>query len=283
MSYSTEQSGYAFGLQKLLKGPKNSPVKMKIRDINGNIREITLSRNSKMEKGKRFKFRTRNYPPFLEMKEVKPGIIYFNLATFSTEKVVKEFEKKFNNLNLEKLKGIIIDVRYNTGGSSNNGYAIISHFIDKPLKTSRWKTRKYLPAYRAWRYKEEWYDGGTHGDIEPSTGKHYQGPLVVLIGSNTFSAAEDFLVPLDYSNRALLVGQKTGGSTGQPLFIFLPGGGSFRVCTKRDTYPDGKEFVGFGISPDIEVHLTVKDVYQGFDRVLEKGIEVVENWEKYEK
>ncbi len=48
-------------------------------------------------------------------------------------------------------------------------------------------------------------------------------------------------------------GEPTFGSTGQPMLFSLPGGGSTRGCTKKDTYPDGKEFIDYGIQPDIEI------------------------------
>lgn len=281
-SYSTKQSDEAFGVRKLLRGLKDSKVTLEIANLQGNIRAVKLTRNLNINDKVRFEWRTWMEEPLVEMKKLKGNIIYFKLASFSYSKIKDEFDEKFNSLNLNKIKGIILDVRYNTGGSTNNGYAIISNFIDTPLKSSNWKTRKYLPSYRAWGREEEWYECGSHGDIEPSEGNRYLGPLVVLIGPNTFSAAEDFVVPFDFADRAILVGQKTGGSTGQPLYIFLPGGGSFQVCTKRDTYPDGKEFVGYGIEPDIEVHQSQKDIYDGFDRVLDKGIEVIKNWAKYQ-
>ena len=99
---------------------------------------------------------------------------------------------------------------------------------------------------------------------------------MILIGNETFSAAEDFVVPLHAAKRAIIVGQRSGGSTGQPLrFSFLDGKISGRVCTKRDTYPDGREFVGVGIIPDVEVHLTADEIIADRDVVLEKGIEVL--------
>ncbi|HEY3520547.1 MAG TPA: hypothetical protein VGK80_05835, partial [Rhodanobacteraceae bacterium] len=49
----------------------------------------------------------------------------------------------------------------------------------------------------------------------------------------------------------------------------LPGGGSARICVKRDTYPDGREFVGLGIAPQIEVAPTVTDIRDGRDPVIE--------------
>jgi C-terminal processing protease CtpA/Prc len=40
-------------------------------------------------------------------------------------------------------------------------------------------------------------------------------------------------------------------------------------------YPDGREFVGVGIIPDVEVHPTAADIAAGHDVVLEKGLEVL--------
>ena len=77
------------------------------------------------------------------------------------------------------------------------------------------------------------------------------------------------------ARRGRVVGQKTNGSTGQPLFIKLPAGGGARICTKRDTYPDGREFVGVGCIPEVEVEPTRKDIAAGRDAVLEKAIDVL--------
>ncbi len=72
--------------------------------------------------------------------------------------------------------------------------------------------------------------------------------------------------------RGLIVGEATGGSTGQPLVFKLPGGGSARICVKRDTYPDGHAFVGKGIPPGIEVKITVADIRAGKDPVFERAV-----------
>jgi C-terminal processing protease CtpA/Prc len=103
-------------------------------------------------------------------------------------------------------------------------------------------------------------------------------PLVVIFGNNTASAAEDFLIALDdLKGRATTIGERSYGSTGQPLSFSLPGGGSARICTKKDTYPDGREFVGYGVKPDIEVKRTVEDYMKHRDAQLEKAIEVVKS------
>ncbi len=72
-----------------------------------------------------------------------------------------------------------------------------------------------------------------------------------------------------------MVGTATAGSTGQPMMFGLPGGGSARICVKRDTYPDGREFVGRGITPHVIVNPTVDDVRAGRDRVLESAAEIL--------
>jgi C-terminal processing protease CtpA/Prc len=53
----------------------------------------------------------------------------------------------------------------------------------------------------------------------------------------------------------------------------LPGGGIGRVCTKKDTYPNGKEFVGYGIQPDITIKKSLSDYLDGKDPALEKAID----------
>jgi C-terminal processing protease CtpA/Prc len=93
----------------------------------------------------------------------------------------------------------------------------------------------------------------------------------------TFSAADGFLVAWKNSGRAKIVGKPNGGSTGQLLSITLPGGGTARVCTKKDTFPDGTEWVGKGIVPDILVHPALADVQAGRDTALERALAFLRN------
>ena len=111
--------------------------------------------------------------------------------------------------------------------------------------------------------------------MPPSDSRRFDKPVVVLTTARTFSAAEDFVVLFDAMKRGKIVGEPTAGSTGQPLSFPLPGGGGGRVCTRRDTYPDGKEFIGVGVMPDVLVRPTLADVRAGRDTVLERALEVL--------
>jgi C-terminal processing protease CtpA/Prc len=164
------------------------------------------------------------------------------------------------------------------GGDDGIAWPVLSRLIDRPVMGFTWKTREYLPAFASWGKAEAWYQGDTVS-VGPSTRSRYTGPLVVLTDPNTMSTSEDFLVPLDYAGRALLVGEATAGTTGNPINVRLPGGAILRVCSLRCTYPDGREFVGRGVEPDIVVHPTVAGIRANRDEVLEKAIEVLRDWD----
>jgi carboxyl-terminal processing protease len=103
--------------------------------------------------------------------------------------------------------------------------------------------------------------------------KLYTKPVAVLISGETFSAAEDFCSAYVGLQRGILVGEPTGGSTGQPLAFSLPGGIMARVCTKRDAYPDGTEWNAIGIQPTVPKRPTVAELQAGRDSVLEAALQ----------
>ncbi len=279
ISFGTPQADEAIALMALLDGPKNSRVTLKVRDADGMAREVSLTRNSTNRDGTPFIWRWMRwmmFDPPIEATAIAPDIQYVRISNFGNEKVAEEFRKLIDGLDPRTIRGMILDIRFNSGGNSDNADAIVGALTDEPLKASKWKSLSYVPAFRSWGRPTGWIEEGP-AVIEPRRGKRYTGPLVVLTGPGTFSAAEDFLVPLRYSGRAVLVGERTAGSTGNPIVVALPGGGTFRVVSKRDVFPDGREFVGIGISPDVEVHPTRADLLRGADPVLQKGLEVVKD------
>lgn len=265
----------AIGAMQLFQGPAEDSVSLTWLDLSGAKESGVFARGMIQADSTKFIFSTWNTRPLARFQQLDNGILYCELKSFNHREIVQEFEAVFDTLDLTAINGVILDVRRNTGGNSNFGWEIISHFIDSSIQTARWRSRKYIPTFRAWGREETWHDGGLMSEIQPAESNVFTGPLVVLIGPRTFSAAEDFVVPLDYADRAILVGDSTGGSTGQPLQVLLPGGGAFRVCTKRDTYPDGTEFVGIGIAPDIRVLSTRGDIIAGRDRQLEKAVGII--------
>lgn len=268
---STPQDRDRKAFRHLLAGESGTSISATFRDMDNTQHEVTLVCN--LNENREAAPWTKRPLPFV-YKEPAEGIAYVALNTFGNSRVVKAFDAKYEKI-LEA-EGLIIDVRNNGGGNTTHGYSIISRLIDEPNdKTSIWRSRKHIPVFKAWGRKQEWHEGN-HGTIEPRGDTPFSKPVVVLIGPNTYSAAEDFLVPLKASGRATLIGEPTGGSTGQPL-IFNVYGTRVAICVKWDRFPDGTDFVGVGVQPDIEIPLTKQDVRDGTDPVLEKAISFLKN------
>jgi C-terminal processing protease CtpA/Prc len=212
----------------------------------------------------------RRLPP--AQAQTLENAVVVHLNTFGVKETVQVFDAALPRI--VSAGALVIDVRQNAGGSPYNGYAIIARLIDGPVQGSRWRTRQHLPAFRAWGQRESWYEGD-HGMIRPRGAEHFAGPVAVLAGPETAGAAEDFVAVLQSAQRAIVVGETTAGETGQPLMIDLPGGGSARICTTRDLYPDGREFTYVGIEPDVPVSPTLEDYREDRDPALEMALNLI--------
>lgn len=252
---------YEYGL---LRGPVSQPLKAGFRNSKGKTFTLTLDRLPFED----VKKKAPQFEPF-KLTWLKGNVAHVELNTFGNSVAADQFIAHFDEIS--KADAIIFDVRNNGGGNGNVGFRVLSCLTDKPIQTSSWFTRVYKPSYRAWGNAEG--KAGSSDNLFPANGKLcYDKPVVVLTSPRTYSAAEDFAVAFDVMKRGKIIGEATGGSTGQPLMFDLPGGGFGRVCTKRDTYPDGKEFVGVGVQPTIQVRPTVADLRKGKDTVLEAAL-----------
>lgn len=183
--------------------------------------------------------------------------------------MVDQWRKAFPEIS--KASAIILDLRINGGGDTGIGFQILRDLAATPFVGARQRERKYGPTERARGTWMEFIDIPADPN-QPRPGGYTSRPVVVLASAATFSAAEDFLVAWKNSGRGKIIGEPSGGSTGQPLSFTLPGGGAARVCTKKDTFPDGAEWVGKGIDPDILVHAVLSDVQAGRDTVLDRAL-----------
>jgi len=206
--------------------------------------------------------------PAVEFKRIG-DIGYLALNAFEDQNMIKQVDSLFPEI--DKTSALIIDVRINGGGSADIGFNILSMLTDKPFALSEAKLR----LYRSTAHEEQEWSPFLPETWRPSKKHFYNKPVALLIGPQTFSAAEDFTVAFDAMHRGPLIGNTTGGSTGAPIFFPLPGGGSARICAKHDTYPGGKEFVGIGIAPNVPVPPTISDLQTGKDAALQKAIETI--------
>ena len=163
-------------------------------------------------------------------------------------------------------------MRTNGGGNSGFGYQILAYLVAKGGDAEGARLPLYRPTYRAWGRLGHGRDWQTDTwSVDAQAGGGYSGPIVLLTGPGTFSAAEDFAASFDMLKAGMILGEPTAGSTGQPLDFRLPGGGSARVCTIQTRYADGRDFVGVGVQPKIRVTPTLADFRAGKDTVLQSA------------
>ena len=290
---STDYVLQDWSINRLLRGFEGNKFDVKIKKPKGEIITLKLTHTQTKEK--------EVFPGFdeggelLEFKWLENQIAYVSLNGFSERKIDSLFIAKLPEL--YKAKGLVIDLRYNGGGSTDIGFEILKYLTnDKVLYGSRSITRNHLPSFKAWGVsaslkdtiedpsgwtKKAWacfndkfyYNFDYSPDSVKLNAKRIVVPTALLIGHNTASAAEDFLIYADNQKHMIKIGENTFGSTGQPYQFDLVGGATARICTKKDLYPDGREFVGYGIKPDIEVKQTVNDYLLKKDPVLTKAIE----------
>jgi C-terminal processing protease CtpA/Prc len=247
----------------LLAGDARKPVRITLRDAQGRRRDVTAARSG---------WQPVPVPPEDSFVVRSDGIAVLTATEFQNDAAPKLLEQHRDEL--MKAKGFILDLRRNGGGSTGYGLAILSTLGAEPLPEMAQRVRADNGFTQARGLGIVWQ---RLPDDTPALapGPTFAGPVAVLIGPATFSAAEDTAATFKLMKRGLLVGTPSGGSTGQPLLFDLPGGGHARICVKRDGYPDGSDFVGRGIQPDIVVAPTVASVRDGSDPALAKAVETL--------
>lgn len=292
ISSSTDYVRYDFAVSGMFQSLKGDSYQVKIKTPAGKMLDMKITHEVRPEVKDDVMFPARAEWKLMDVKWYPGDIAYVALNSFNNPKIADEFKAAFPEL--KKAKKLIIDLRNNGGGSTDTGAKILTCLTpDSILVGSKWCTRVHNPAYKSWSrnitpndtvgdaFAKKAYLVGARQYYEYSDPYRYEipeeqerlvVPTVLLIGHNTASAAEDFLILADQQKHMVKMGQNSNGSTGNPIMYQLEGGIQFQICSKKDTYPDGREFVGYGVKPDIEVVPTVEDFIKGYDRGLQEAL-----------
>lgn len=239
--------------------------------------------------------------PFVDLNQKTEGrwlkkdeIAYIKVPAFDPAVFEQDALKLVNEY--KGAKSLILDLRGNGGGSTPS--KLIAALMDRPYRSASWQSPQHVAVFKVWgdyvteldkdpkTVHDEDYgalstlrDLGTGVYFSPSTWTKpnkpvFAGKVFILIDRNVFSAGEDCCIPFKDNHRATIIGEATGGSTGQPYSVSFPNGMSFRVSSKRDSFPDGSPFEGIGVTPDIEIPTTIADLKAGKDPVLAKALEL---------
>jgi len=228
----------------LIRGPEGSEVTLLIeREEVAEPFEVTVTR-------------ARLEIPTTEWEMYDNGIGYIKLYDFQTTVTSERVEECLEELLPQEPKGIIFDLRGNSGGLLQQAQQVTDLFVEDG---------KVLV--------ERWNDGSERA---PETAPGDLGedvPLVVLVDRGTASAAEIVAGALQDHERAILIGETTFGKGVVQLVLTLSDGSELMVTSAQWFTPDGRAIHGKGLAPDIEVNWPEEGVEPDEDPQLERAIE----------
>ena len=138
---------------------------------------------------------------------------------------------------LDKVSGIVLDLRNNPGGLLTQAIKVSDAFLDKgEIVSTRGREVQDGERFNA-----------TSGDLAEGM------PMVVLINGGSASASEIVAGALQDHRRAIVVGTKSFGKGSVQTVMPLRGGGAMRLTTSRYYTPSGRSIQALGVSPDIVV------------------------------
>jgi carboxyl-terminal processing protease len=172
-----------------------------------------------------------------------------------------QFEEAMSQLNEEGMEGLIIDLRYNPGGS---------------LTTVIGMLKNILPAGIIVTMED------VHGNVmeERSDGRNaFNRPMVVLVNGFSASASEIFAGAVQDHGIATIVGTETFGKGLVQRVFNLSDGSSMNVTIAEYFTPNRQRITEHGIIPDIEVefdyHQEVEEDEEKDDAQLSEAIRVI--------
>ncbi|MEP6848594.1 MAG: S41 family peptidase [Acidobacteriota bacterium] len=194
-----------------------------------------------------------------EFYDEMPGLAIWKIPTFefSDIKVAKMMDR------VKNASALVLDLRGNEGGLVYSLEELIKAFFEKDVNIGK--------AH----YRKETYTNLLKGDGK----KAYSGKLVVLIDSESASAAEVFARVVQLEKRGTVIGDRSSGQVmAARLFPHYYGmddliGYGFSVTVGDLEMKDGGRLEKVGVTPDEIVIPSAKDMSIGRDPALARAVE----------
>lgn len=190
---------------------------------------------------------------FIVGKESKIGYIkipsfYADLEGNSRKGCADDVAREVIKLERDNIKGLVIDLIDNGGGSMEEAIKLAGMFID------------YGPLSIVVDRNQ-----GKSIINDPYKGLIYKGPIVILVNSNTASASEFFSSILQDYNRALLLGSTTLGKATMQTILSLDETKNtdfLKITINKFYRVTGKSHQYIGVKPDVILPEFYENVYQ---------------------
>jgi C-terminal peptidase prc len=190
----------------------------------------------------------------VETRKLDEDIGYIHFTNFIAP-MEKRLRMAFDSLH--STRGIIIDLRGNSGGETEVELALASMLVDKETQLVITRTRK----------------GDYYGYKAKPQKNPYRGHVVILVDEESASASEEVAAGLQAARRVIVIGKRSRGEDMDATFQGLPMDSIvllYPVGMPRTTR--GVVIEGRGVIPDIEISLTRADLLKGRDAQLEAAM-----------
>lgn len=271
--YSSEHGLRQAQVQFLTRTAPGTRVEVEFRSESGAARSATLSAEPEYDS----LFATlpsANADPVALPVEARmlsnAGLAYIKISTFQDDYnlMARVWERYLQNLIDGEIRGVILDLRQNGGGSLGLALDFAGFFF-----------KDQLELYRSYYYNNETgkFEATERPTrIEPAP-QHFPGRAAVLVSADCISACEGFAFAMQQQGRAVIVGHTpTAGAFGEVSRgqYSLPGGITMQFPTGRPMTLDQSAVVieGTGVVPDVIVPVTVDSALGRVDAVLEAAI-----------
>jgi hypothetical protein len=162
----------------------------------------------------------------------------------------KEFQAAYERLlTTNKLKGLVIDLRFAGGSDYAAAVAVADRFFANELPLVDWG--------EGWKKSTEKTDA-------------ISLPVTVLVNRKTTGAAEALAGMLRHRDVGLLIGTNTAGEASMAKEFSLKTGQRLRVAVAPVKVGDGKELPFSGIKADIEVAVSPEDELAWYEDAYKK-------------
>ena len=197
----------------------------------------------------------------VESKVLENNIGYIAFTSFD-ETTAEDFKSKFEELQKQNIKSLIIDLRNNGGGLVDQAVDIAGYVLDKDS----------VVLYEVDKNGNEVVEKTTTAPI-------IDMPIIILTNENTASSSEILAGALKDHNKAKIVGTKTYGKGVIQQVLTLPDGSGLKITSEEYLTPNKTKINKVGIEPDEKVELpdTVENVLtveEKDDTQLQKAIEM---------
>lgn len=204
------------------------------------------------------------------------GTGYIQITSFLDDQVqtIQLWEEAISSLNDNGIDSVILDMRYNGGGSGWLAHQMAAYFYDHRVAVGN--VGRYDPT------SDSFYIDPTDVDemIPPPAELQYSGRVAVLVGPACASACEFFSYNMTLENRAEIVGQyPTEGAGGSVAQFIMPEGVSVQLTIGRAVDANGNVHIeGSGVAPTVRVPViyeTILEKANGGDPVMDAALEAL--------